>query len=489
MNFPMIELLRNYRLFRHPRGIGRLCALALVALCALLGAARVALAVDIEGVQNGSIDAPKVVAVIQRPGAEGPIEVEGDVAAIPAFLDTGSSGMIIRPSFADALGVDELPGVTFSDVGLGGTVDFDVSEELIVRVAPNPFAEPTEVSSYNHNVGPLRTQIGPPGPQDPLLSDTNIFGMPAMVNKVTVIDPKPLNLLLTSGFLEGDFISTYIYDPGTPFNPGTADTDPGIPTTSHHVQLSYGDFERFTETTPPGSPTVQLEHNPFIGPNPVAQLEDDVPPGPPPVVIGFNGLQTSGSFLLDTGAQASFISSILAEQLNVRQVPSTIGLGDPVLEVFDPLNPELPGVEIESQFDLLIGGIGGITTVPGFFLDFMTLPTIEGSAAADDPNNIRYIGAPVLVADIGLEDPDTGDFLVLDGIFGMNFLVASQFIDGFELGSAALGPFNWVTFDEPNGILGLDLIQPVPEPGSLVLSALGAAMLIAIGLRRKYRRR
>ena len=36
-----------------------------------------------------------------------------------------------------------------------------------------------------------------------------------------------------------------------------------------------------------------------------------------------------------------------------------------------------------------------------------------------------------------------------------------------DLCEASAGPFDWVTFDEPNGILGLDLIA-VPEPSSLV---------------------
>jgi hypothetical protein len=445
-------------------------------------------ALDIEGVQNGGLDVPKVVAVVQRPGEDGPIEYEGDIAAIIAYLDTGSSGMIIKPSYVPLLGLNTEPGVQFLDVGVGGVDSFEVSEELIIKVGSNPFTDPDQLSSYNHDVGPLRTQIGPDGFVDPLFDDPyNIFGMPVMIGKVTVIDPKPLNALLLGDLDNAGFASTFLYDPGTPFNPVAPVTDPGIPHTSYHVQMSYGEFGRFTQTVPDGSPTVDLAHNPFIGPNPVLQLEENPPvDATPPVRISYGGLEAEGSFLFDTGAQASFISSILAEQLHVRINPDSALTDDPLLEMFDPLQPELPGVALENQFDLLIGGIGGQITAPGFFLDSLMLQTLEGSAAPDDANNINFVGAPVLIADIGLEDPLTGDFLILDGIFGMNFLMASQYIDGFEFGSGALGAFSWITFDEPNGILGLELINnPVPEPGSLALAVCGAALLATWGWRRR----
>jgi hypothetical protein len=442
-------------------------------------------AVDINGVQNGAMDVPKVAAILQRPGAAGPIQFEGQTASILAYLDTGSSGMIIKPLYLPFLGINTVPGVVFQDVGVGGFDNFDVSEELLVKIAPNPFNPPDLESSFNHDVGPVRAQIGPDGFIDPLFDDPfNIFGMPAMLGKVTVIDPKPLNALLL-GDPNGDFARTFIYDPATPYHPDTPETDPGIPQTSIHVQMSYGEFDRFTQTLPANSPTVTLAHNPFIGPNPVLSLDPNAPADPtPPVTISFAGHQAQGSFLFDTGAQASFISTILAEQLHVRVIPDSIGSDNPELEMFDPDNPDLAGVPLLNQFDLLIGGIGGQITAPGFYLDSLLLQTLEGSAALDDPNNLRFLGAPVLVSDITLLDPLTDDVLVLDGIFGMNFLMASQFINGFEIGDGALGAFSWITFDEPNNVLGLELINAVPEPGSLAMAACGMALVAGYGWRR-----
>ena len=49
------------------------------------------------------------------------------------------------------------------------------------------------------------------------------------------------------------------------------------------------------------------------------------------------------------------------------------------------------------------------------------------------------------------------------------------------------GAFDWITFDESNGILGLNLIgaEAVPEPASLGVLAVGAVGLLA----RRGRRR
>ena len=130
-------------------------------------------------------------------------------------------------------------------------------------------------------------------------------------------------------------------------------------------------------------------------------------------------------------------------------------------------------------------GIGGTGTVSGFFLDDMILHTLEGSVLDADPNNIRFIGAPVAILDVTVENPlNPLDTLTLDGIFGMNFMIASAMVD---LSEVSAGPFNWITFDEPNGILGLDLIT-VPEPSSVIIAGMGLAALVGYRWRRRRRR-
>jgi hypothetical protein len=219
-------------------------------------------------------------------------------------------------------------------------------------------------------------------------------------------------------------------------------------------------------------------------------------PSPPPddtpgITLKLGTEQTTGSFLLDTGAAASVISKHLAGDLNVRY--SLDPALPPTLELFDPATPSAPGTVLPNQFRLTLSGIGGDLTAAGFFLDSMLVRTMQGNALDDDdPAHLRYLGAPVLVADISLKDPVTGDELTLDGLFAMNFLVASIFFseDPLTLGDFNPSPFNWVVFDANAGVLGLDVRGlaegAVPEPGSLYLALLALA---AAGLCRRHRRR
>jgi hypothetical protein len=88
---------------------------------------------------------------------------------------------------------------------------------------------------------------------------------------------------------------------------------------------------------------------------------------------------------------------------------------------------------------------------------------MEGSATDDsNPGNIAFDQEPVLVGDITVKDPLSSQTLTLDGIFGMNNLIASADFSmdssgGISSFNAATGNFSWITFDEPNGILGLTL--------------------------------
>src|SRR5262249_41911686 len=81
---------------------------------------------------------------------------------------------------------------------------------------------------------------------------------------------------------------------------------------------------------------------------------------------------------------------------------------------------------------------------------------------SNDPSHLHYLGAPVLVTDISVQDSVTHESLTLDGDFGMNFLVGSLFLDVSDLSNIAIGAFtpgafDWATFDETSGVLGLKL--------------------------------
>jgi hypothetical protein len=424
----------------------------------------------IQGVQPAAFDQPQIHAAFSRPGDVTPITATGDdgygntysTFDVQAFLDTGTSGFVLSQETAQGLGLasEQVNGqnVTYSDFGVVGAEDFDVSEPLNVSLAP--FQPNVDVdnandwtSVYNQTVGPIRTEINRQ-PADDLIGPLDIIGMPAMQNKVVVMDPTPIDTEVAN-------MNTYVYNPGTPYNPNTTDTDPGIPLVNNYVKLSYGDFSRFTQTSPDGAAPPTLAMNPFIGPNPVNQLLSNPPPdNTPPVTISMGSQSTTGSFLFDTGSAASFISTDMASKVGVYYEDGTYNSASPVL--LDANGNQLP-----NQFVLPIGGLGGDSVnVAGFFLDSMTLQTTSGVP-------IEFVGAPVLVADISVVDPATNQLLTLDGDFGMNYLVASTSIDtsgNFGDGYRS-GPFRWVTFDQANGLLGLQLPQYTPLAGVTPVSS------------------
>jgi hypothetical protein len=223
-------------------------------------------------------------------------------------------------------------------------------------------------------------------------------------------------------------------------------TDPRIPKTDRHVQLSYGQFKRFTKLDPANADWPTLADNPFIGPSPTGGNKNVAP-----IIVAYNGKQTTASFLLDTGAAASMISSKLAEKLGITQQ-----------------NGKLVGPPASEQFSFTIGGIGGQKKSPGLYLDSLTLPTREG-----DP--LVYKKAPVIVSDIEVEDPATHQKLTLDGVLGMNYFVASANVEEAgllpDINHLTACAYDWVTIDEPDGILGLKLKKEFADAKSQLPSS------------------
>ncbi len=428
--------------------------------------------IEVQDLQPDAVEMPTIHAILQT--APGGVPLEGDDAEgdpgyydIEGFLDTGTSGILIDSDFASQAGIplSTFNGqpVTYNDTGVAGSEGFGVSTPLIVSFASSTAAndtsgnglgfgdvDPPELSEYTQSFSNLPIQVSRDA-VDPLLGPVDIFGTPAMQGKVVVIDPTPTN--------DGNVPSNFIYNPGTPFNSAMEETDPGIPSTNLHVKLSYASFLPFTTTTPLGATPPTEDANPFIGPNPLDALSPQHPfDNTPPVSMTMGSKSATGSFLFDTGAQSSFISQAEAAKLGVSYAPGTFNTAN--ADLVDSNGDDLP-----NQFQEQIGGLGSTITAAGFFMDSLTIPTIEGPS-------ITFLGAPVLVVDVTVTNPTTQQSLTLDGDFGSNFLMAS-YDEANVLGglSKGIGPdlfgggggldetpsaFDWITYDQPNGILGLD---------------------------------
>jgi hypothetical protein len=255
-------------------------------------------------------------------------------------------------------------------------------------------------------------QVRPPGGLLQLLAPggLNVAGMPAMAGKVVVMDPTPL--------AKFDKIRTAVVMPG----------DKSIPRTSRSVPLTYVSFARFTRVAPAGAKGPDLQPNPMIGPDPFNPADKARP-----VVIQHNGKTATGTFLLDTGAASSMISKATAEKLGVR------------------VKEDGSLLAREKTFQLMVGGLGGQKQAHGLFFAKMELPTNEGKP-------IVYAQAPLLVTDITVTD-EKGRRFTLDGVLGMNYLVASAEVTGGlipDIGNIVDGPWRTIVIDHQKKVMGLE---------------------------------
>ena len=378
-------------------------------------------AVEIEGVQPAALDQPRVNLHLRRDANGQPLvakKLGQETINVQAFLDTGASGIMLSTTTADALGVKRMgagdANVVFHDVGVGGTDEFNVSEPLFIFIAPfGRTGEPDDPSGYPITVGPVRAQVGPlnGGIMQMLTGGMDVVGTPVMKGRVIVLDPRPVDTF-------GDTMRAQVCERNSA----------QIPKTDRHVALRLESFAPYTRTEPPTAQPPTLADNPFID----------------GVAVSMAAQKSTGSWLLDTGAAASMISSAQAAKVGVKYVPGTEGTDA----------PRLAGVPENEQFTLTIGGVGGTKKSAGFYLDTLVIPTRER-----DP--LIYKKAPVFVTDITVEDPKTHQKRTLDGVFGMNFLVASAHVTEAalmpDIGKLTAGPYDAVVFDEPAKMLGLKL--------------------------------
>src|SRR5206468_4040334 len=110
------------------------------------------------------------------------------------------------------------------------------------------------------------------------------------------------------------------------------------------------------------------------------------------------------------------------------------------------------GVKLDAKgakdqvFSLPIGGLGGAKNASGTFFDRVEIPTREGRP-------IAYVKAPLLVCDITVVEAD-GKSFTLDGVLGMNYLVASAEVTGGllpDIGKIVNGPFRFIVIDHAKG--------------------------------------
>lgn len=236
-------------------------------------------------------------------------------------------------------------------------------------------------------------------------SPIDIVGIPGMAGKSLVLKVEVLDFL---GILIPYYVTKIMES-----------NDPCIPETDIEVKVQFTDF-------------LYLSHPNNRGPLPVSSYNPVIEK----IQIDYEGNNSTGDWILDTGAQLSMMSTAQAETLGL--VDSN---GDPI---------------VAPEFYQAIGGVGGDINVPIFLIDTLSIPTLNGfELIYENP----YVG----VLDVGTIDEDTGELVILDGILGDNFLGYS-----YDMSlNIAMGPYDNIVFDTQRAILGFDVNDTYQVPADI----------------------
>jgi hypothetical protein len=310
-----------------------------------------------------------------------------------ATLDSGSQSHILSYADAQAINLDAS--------GLGGTYTIEAT-----GAGGSGASETLDISDA---LGAYATGLAnaTPGANGPLVSPSNLRGtsntsiltaeegslIPSLIGqpqfayyRATILNSQTQRLTVSGQTYQG---------PQVTFQPFAS--APPLPSSYVQTALtvtSYGGtndpaafFPNFSDTNLANDPTAPTFWNgmylnvnlPATGNNPKVQ-----------------------TFLLDTGAQVSVLSSSVANSLGIKTGGS---------------NPTPP----DFYVDVL--GVGGVTQVPGFIISSLTINTSGGDQTWTD--------VPILVQNV--QDPRTNGVGFLPGILGMNLFTDRDLIINGDL--------------------------------------------------------
>jgi hypothetical protein len=354
---------------------------------------------NIDGVFEAALDLPRIYFLLKRDPNGPPLEYMGSFELNYAFLDTGASGILMSRETAEYMGLAIEPEAQYVDAGVAGEEYFDVSELLYIGTANFNALDPYDPEIYTIS-GAWRFQINQNYAD---LFPLDILGMPVMAGKTVVLDPTGLNNL--SNYFCADIKQA---------------DDLTIPAVDFKVVLR---FEKYVFPEDPRNipPLPVLAYNPVI---------DNI-------IVEYNGITSTGSWLFDTGGTISNMSVAQGVELGL-----TDEYGEPI---------------VTPDFYIDIGGIGGQVTLPGFQIDNLIIPTLCGY-------NLVFNNARITVHDIGVYDPEIDEYIILDGVFGSNFLCASAKLESGGIVDLAAGAFNRIVIDTQNALLGFDVNDVYPLP-------------------------
>jgi hypothetical protein len=350
-----------------------------------------------------------------------------------ALLDSGAQTHVLRADDAAALGVTGafLTGETFTLGGLVGSATAAITVPLgffahgLQDLGPGQAIQPDRAMGHGNFEGAVADAPEATGPSLP-----SVLGAPLLASFPALIrNSLPVHLSVGGEPLASPSVTLF----------GDA-ASAVIPRFQHKVQLqifpladgiAYAAGDEML-----GLPPLPSMITLTILPGLAASLFLTVPA----VELRESSFTDSDPMVVDTGAQATLISRTAADQLGLN-------LSEP-------------------DFWAEVGGVGGVTNVPGFYIDQLRLPA--------QPTAIFWTNVPVIVANVAGPDGST-----LFGILGSNLLgdrdlvfngaAASPYLD---VSDPVVAPVLSITALQvaPDGGVGLDWWNE-PAPGRLVLHA------------------
>ena len=369
------------------------------------------------GPQTSFIDQPYVeVEMFDGPVGLGPYDSAYGMGIYPynyMLLDTGANSILVVSDAAAELESNgyQTEGI-YWEQGVAGYTEFDVGapyrfdikgSDGVTRTLPQSADQVRILSGPDvHLVDNPASQGGIPG----------IVGMPAMIDRVTTLD------------MTGWVGVSDIFEMGP-------------------IEVR---FKAIGEDVPPDNGhrySVALDTRVTF--DPAAGLPPDSPPDAPlPVwapipfmtgVAAHKGVEQSGGFLLDTGAQISMVSEAIAFDIGLDANDDGSLLDDAI-------------------YTLPIGGIGGTVEVPVLVVEEFRLPTEEGvDLVWRVPDPERYV--PVMPRGGATQVDENGGFdtyeVVLAGQPTADVTIALDNPDGQLIAEDAASPGNgFLVFSSSN---------------------------------------
>jgi hypothetical protein len=343
-----------------------------------------------------------------------------------AILDTGASAHVLSRATAERFGVEAVPGAVYHETGLHGETPMGVSLPYSLSISGTD-GDGAPTGGFHLLQEDAALQLSHDAAANPLIEmvmgEVNIIGMPAIRKLLVEIVPSLTNAEMSGLAMLAELDLSDLEKPGILEKLAAGAGGPAVKLHggaekpgAHDLEvlLRYTDFSRRKNPHDKG-PLPELAAN--------------------PTVVGvraeLSGNSFVGTWLLDTGAPASLISTKQALALGVYGPD-----GKP---------------RREEDFSLPLGGIGGsVKPVPGYRIDRLVIPAANGKT-------LEYQGLYVLVTDVSVV-LDDGQVITLDGVLGTNLWFPT--VSGLRTGlPTAMSPSPWevMWIDGPGGRLLLKL--------------------------------